>query len=313
MNSVEKQKTKCCSGFNDFAGVRRLGVQLAIFDLDGCLFDDGWRLPLIKPEGYANRYDEYHSELVNDVPLPRGESVLNKTIQRRVDIIFITARPTTVMAITKNKIEKEFTKLNRYALFMRAPGEEGICSVELKRAITKKIIDNLGIPQKIILSHDDRLDVAKMYAEFPGIRSYQLTWNSLKFVGGNNFPCEPQNAPSNAFPVQKSHLPSRITAAEILEQAGKTYRERNAVYGDNYLIVGKIMEILHGQGAPNPAATLVGTADQFNVWHLYELLIVKLTRFANSGLTHQDSIRDLAVYAAMIEGLIAEKGEKIEA
>jgi hypothetical protein len=39
-------------------------------------------------------------------------------------------------------------------------------------------------------------------------------------------------------------------------------------------------------------------------------MIVKITRFANSGLKHKDSIHDAAVYAAMVESLIKEDGNE---
>jgi hypothetical protein len=52
--------------------------------------------------------------------------------------------------------------------------------------------------------------------------------------------------------------------------------------------------------------SLTSAAD-FNKWHLFELMVVKLTRFANSGLTHQDSIHDLAVYAAMVESIVNQE------
>lgn len=87
-------------------------------------------------------------------------------------------------------------------------------------------------------------------------------------------------------------------AAEILAEMAETYRERNKVYGDNYKRVGLVMSALFPQGV-----TIV-TPEQFNVWHLFELMVVKMTRFANSGLSHQDSIHDLAVYAAMVESLV---------
>ena len=87
-------------------------------------------------------------------------------------------------------------------------------------------------------------------------------------------------------------------AADILAEMADTFRERNKVYGDNYLRVGQVMTALFPNGV-----TIVNPA-QFNVWHLFELMVVKLTRFANSGLTHEDSIHDLAVYAAMVESLI---------
>lgn len=90
-------------------------------------------------------------------------------------------------------------------------------------------------------------------------------------------------------------------AADILAEMADTYRERNKVYGDNYKRVGAVMQQLFPEGV------VLRTAEDFNVWHLFELMIVKLTRFANSNLEHEDSIHDLAVYAAMVESLIRKE------
>lgn len=94
------------------------------------------------------------------------------------------------------------------------------------------------------------------------------------------------------------------TAADILAEMADTYRERNKVYGDNYKRVGEVMMALFPEGVT------INTKEQFNVWHLFELMVVKLTRFANSGLTHEDSIHDLAVYAAMVESLIRKENQE---
>jgi hypothetical protein len=93
-------------------------------------------------------------------------------------------------------------------------------------------------------------------------------------------------------------------AADILAEMADTYRERNKVYGDNYKRVGEVMMALF------PNGVTINSKDEFNVWHLFELMIVKLTRFANSGLSHEDSIHDLAVYAAMVESLIRKEEQK---
>ena len=89
----------------------------------------------------------------------------------------------------------------------------------------------------------------------------------------------------------------QTTAADILANMADTYRERNKVYGDNYKMVAKLMQVLFPKGVP---PELVVT-DQF---HLFELKLVKLSRFAISNLTHLDSIHDDAVYAAMIEAIL---------
>ena len=89
-------------------------------------------------------------------------------------------------------------------------------------------------------------------------------------------------------------------AADILKEASKTFLDRNKVYGDNYKSVGRVMKALFPNGVN------LKTEEDFNTWHLFELVIVKITRFANSNLKHKDSIHDTAVYSAMIESLIKE-------
>ena len=95
---------------------------------------------------------------------------------------------------------------------------------------------------------------------------------------------------------------SKQTAADILDAMAATYRERNAVYGDNYKMVGPIMKVLFPKGAPPELLH----SERF---HLFELAVVKMSRFATSGMTHQDSVRDLGVYAAMIEASLENESD----
>lgn len=89
--------------------------------------------------------------------------------------------------------------------------------------------------------------------------------------------------------------------ADLLAKMADTYRERNTVYNDNWRNVGKVMVALFPNGRS------LGSEKAFNEWHLFELIVVKLTRFANSDFTHADSIHDIAIYAAMLEAAITEK------
>ena len=93
-------------------------------------------------------------------------------------------------------------------------------------------------------------------------------------------------------------------AADILADMAQTFRERNKVYGDNYKRVGDVMVALFPEGVT------LHSQEDFNTWHLFELMIVKLTRFANSNLTHVDSIHDCAVYAAMVQSLIEKEKQQ---
>lgn len=87
---------------------------------------------------------------------------------------------------------------------------------------------------------------------------------------------------------------------EILDAAAATYRKRNKIYGDNYKNVGPVMAALFPKGVQ------LKSADDYTKFHLFELIVVKLTRFANSNLGHVDSIHDACVYAAMVESVITE-------
>lgn len=101
--------------------------------------------------------------------------------------------------------------------------------------------------------------------------------------------------PTDGFPARAA-APTK-NGADVLQEMADTFRERNKVYGDNYKSVGNVMAALF------PGGIALVMPDDFNRWHLFELIVVKLTRFANSGLTHIDSIHDAAVYAAMVESL----------
>ena len=59
-----------------------------------------------------------------------------------------------------------------------------------------------------------------------------------------------------------------MEAAEILEEMARTFRERNEVYGDNYKNVGAVMKSLF------PGNVNLNSVDDYNMWHLFELMIV---------------------------------------
>lgn len=93
--------------------------------------------------------------------------------------------------------------------------------------------------------------------------------------------------------------PQPKSVPELLRAAAQTFEDRNKVYGSNYKMVGPMVKILFPNGVPS---ALVAS----DRWHLFELMLVKISRFAISGLNHQDSIHDTTVYAAMVESLLKE-------
>lgn len=90
----------------------------------------------------------------------------------------------------------------------------------------------------------------------------------------------------------------------ILRRMAQTFEERNAVYADTTQRAADLLAALWPDGVPpdvlrNPA------------FHLVVIKCVKLARFINTGLSHEDSILDDGVYSAMICSMI-QQGEANE-
>jgi hypothetical protein len=108
--------------------------------------------------------------------------------------------------------------------------------------------------------------------------------------------------------MQNSDEPKMRRASKILREAADLHEERNKVYGDNYKQLGYVVEALF------PNGVYLQTKDDHNRFHLFILQIVKLTRYANNWSKggHQDSVRDLIVYSAMLEEVDAEISEGLD-
>lgn len=102
----------------------------------------------------------------------------------------------------------------------------------------------------------------------------------------------------------RKEKPKPLDAADILNAMSLTFLERNAVYKDNYKLVGPTMAALFQDGVQ------LKTPEDFETWHLFELVIVKLARFAASNLTHIDSPHDGACYLAMLEAILRNRNNE---
>jgi hypothetical protein len=102
-------------------------------------------------------------------------------------------------------------------------------------------------------------------------------------------------------PIRKETFDERASVS-CLVNALETHRERAHVYGRNDKMHGMVMAALFPDGA-----ILVTAADHAR-FGLVTQLVSKLTRYAtnftNGG--HGDSMRDMVVYAAMLEGMDME-------
>lgn len=94
----------------------------------------------------------------------------------------------------------------------------------------------------------------------------------------------------------KTHKMPFVT--EFLRSSADIYAERNAVYKDNYKMVGRIMKAMFPDGIK------LVTEEDHNKFHLFMLAIVKLSRYAvNYEKGHEPSVEDLIVYMAMVQAL----------
>lgn len=100
--------------------------------------------------------------------------------------------------------------------------------------------------------------------------------------------------------------PSKLKVPAILTAQIATFIERNTQYGDNWENMGKVLSGLFPNGVE------LRTADDFIKWHLFEWAVGKLSRFANSGMTHLDSLHDAAVYLTMVEAFMGYQNERKE-
>lgn len=87
-------------------------------------------------------------------------------------------------------------------------------------------------------------------------------------------------------------------AGDILASLAGLYRERNAVYKDNYKHIGGMMAALF------PDGITLRTPNDHVRFHLFVLAMVKVTRYTNNWKTgHSDSAKDAAVYMAMLDAV----------
>lgn len=203
---------------------------------------------------------------VGDLDLPVNQDVVVDELEAGREIRIVTARPRKYEDRTRDWLRRNFA-LGDAPLWMRPEGDLRP-SPELKFTAVQHMIA-AGV--NVAVAYDDRQDVIDAYKRLPGVIAQRL------YV---------------------AETPPR-TAADVLQGMADTFRERNAEYKSNYRMVGPIMEILFPEGVP---ADLLGS-DQF---HLFELMIVKLSRLAISDLNHKDSALDAGVYAAMITAIIEE-------
>lgn len=253
-----------------------------ILDIDNCVANDAWRIPYIdwSKEG-DERYHIYHSlseQDENDFEwVDRLISNLRIEFGAPLRFFFLTARPVRYRAQTERWLSDHF--YTKYAsdpklhLLMRNNADlRG--SPLLKTQQLNDLID----------SYDVRLaDILFAADDHPGVVA------AYKAAGVDTVV---HHAIHDLSAYQKTD-PKPRSVPELLAAGAETFRERNALYGDNYKHYGAILCGLY------PNGLTLRTAEDWNRLALVFACTNKLSRFTWAG-GHADSALDLMVNAAML-------------
>jgi len=306
-------------------------MKLVVFDIDGCLSDDTTRRHLLpaKDGGIPHSdYDLYNGLMGMDFPIERAVRTAKRVVELYgspdLKILFLTARPVAYRDVTEKWLYKhaisgmQAAGLFGFDVYMRPEGDLRT-SPDLKINLLSEYIEahtTFGREVDLIAAYDDRTDVLNAYRD-KGITCYRLDIGGevchhsgaspFRFVPGGVTLAEIGNPALPAHNSVGSSLsdpasgPSELAEiADIFDQMSATLRSRAADYGYNASKVADAMAVFF------PDGVTLKTAEDYEAWHLFELIIVKLTRFVNSGLRHQDSIHDMAIYAGFVERLVTK-------
>lgn len=76
------------------------------------------------------------------------------------------------------------------------------------------------------------------------------------------------------------------------------YNERGKEYGTNYTLIGDILQALY------PDGITLKNANEHNRFHIFSMVLLKATRLAKTDFKHKDSALDMALYSAILAGLV---------
>lgn len=301
-----------------------------IVDLDGCLCDDRHRKQWIpnkeihgalSHEAMDLMWSEYHRGIPNDTPVPHMMSLLRFAISSDFMIIYLTGREQKFFDVTNEWLAKHVGDTSNHLIFMRPDGDRQASALFKEAMLTeiRSITDKFGI--KIAAAFDDRRDIYEMYCRngLPAVHVFDYSFGGqenlehlIKYLAN-----ESVQAPANRTgevpdawghqPIDPNKLASAaatslsfdpVKVAETLRGMADGFLSKNGQYKNNSEVTGNVLAALF------PNGVTLRTAQDHEMWHLFNLIIVKLTRFTNSGLRHQDSIFDQAIYTAMVEQLI---------
>lgn len=248
----------------------------AVFDLDGTIADDRWRRHLIdwdEPD-LDVRYERYGKVCGEDKLI--NAHLVDEQLRLNRRIIFLTSRSERYKMCTMLWLNKQFPGV-QFELFMRQRADYRSSS-ELKLAYLRAWAKRIDIT----IVYEDRVDVHE----------------ALDAAGFNAILI------NTCGPGLDENGNSTGPAGRLWAMA-ETCEQRQAQYGEVWRTVPQLVKILFPNGVPQWLLTDPR-------WHLFELKLIKLSRFAHSELRHQDSIHDDGVFSALIENVIEEQEKQNE-
>lgn len=248
-------------------------MKISIFDIDGTISDDRHRRHFLKKEQYA----AYHAEMRDDEEI--NIDLLDAARDKGNFILFITGRPEEHYNETVRWLTDFLGNYTFWRVLMR-PKDNLQPSPELKVGLLVNWLEDYGHDIELVSEvYDNDIQILNAY------KNLGISADKLFHVSG---PGLIRNFSENK--LMKNKKPS---AVDILREMALLYDERNVLYKDNYKRIPKLMKALFPAGISTDL--LHDTR-----WHLFSMIVAKLGRFATTDLTHKDSIKDIAVYAAMI-------------
>jgi hypothetical protein len=271
-----------------------MNPNIAIFDLDGTLADDRRRRKLLPARFLTNElpapkdadYDAYHADCLND-------PVVNATIvefHRAAGhfILFVTARPERFKMDTAEWINRHFPDLPNFSILLRPDGDETPSPALKTRLVGEWLVrdflpvapvdDVIALEPLIVAVYDDRKEVLEAFA-LAGVPGSRMTHIKLP---------------------ELPHKAAAPSPADCLANGVALFKQRNQTYREAYIGFGDVMAALYPEGLN------VAGPDRFAELGVLIQIVSKVTRMTGNKdmAIHLDSVRDLKVYAAMLESLL---------
>lgn len=95
--------------------------------------------------------------------------------------------------------------------------------------------------------------------------------------------------------------------ADLLREKAELFEEKDKEYGAGYKQYGKVMKEIFPYGV----MIEMEDEDTWNKMGIFNMIVHKVLRIANTGFGSMDSVRDLQVYGAMLEELMLDEHPRL--